>query len=87
MSFFVHYLSALALVLLLTAQVSAVGNEVKLSYGSFVGTSLSNGVSQWLGIPFAAPPVGNLRFAPPADPATQSQRQIADKVSLHNYAC
>lgn len=65
------------LLLSLAGQICA--KTVELSYGTYSGTRLSNGISQWLGIPFAAPPVGNLRFAPPADPPAQSKRQIADK--------
>ncbi|KAJ3511322.1 hypothetical protein NLJ89_g4169 [Agrocybe chaxingu] len=48
---------------------SVLGDEpiVKLSYGSFQGKT-TNDVLEFLGIPFAAPPVGNLRFAPPKNP-------------------
>ena len=70
--------------LAIVGQVFAVEREVQLSYGSFVGTPLSNGISQWLGMPFAAPPIGNLRFAPPIDPPMQTQSQVANKVSLHD---
>ncbi|OSX62581.1 hypothetical protein POSPLADRAFT_1065829 [Postia placenta MAD-698-R-SB12] len=40
---------------------------VKLSYGSFQGQNTGN-VSEFLGVPFAAAPTGNLRFAPPQPP-------------------
>ena len=38
---------------------------VKTSGGVLAGQALSSGVKAWLGIPFAKPPVGNLRWAPP----------------------
>jgi hypothetical protein len=45
------------------------GPIVKLSYGSYQGKT-DQGVSSFLGIPFARPPIGNLRFrhavVPPA---------------------
>ncbi|KAF8154970.1 carotenoid ester lipase precursor [Crassisporium funariophilum] len=43
------------------------GPIVQLTYGSFQGSIVGN-VAEFLGIPFAAPPVGNLRFAPPQAP-------------------
>jgi carboxylesterase type B len=39
-----------------------------LGYSSYNGRALSNGVTQWLGIRYAAPPLGDLRFAAPEDP-------------------
>ncbi|KAF8808598.1 carotenoid ester lipase precursor [Phlegmacium glaucopus] len=52
---------------------SSANNEpiVKLKYGSFQGNSTGN-LDKFLGIPFAAPPVGNLRFAPPQPPVAFS---------------
>lgn len=41
---------------------------VKISDGQLKGYA-ANGVSTFLGIPFAAPPVGDLRWKPPAPPA------------------
>ncbi|KAI0942553.1 hypothetical protein AcW1_003150 [Taiwanofungus camphoratus] len=40
---------------------------VTLSYGSFQGVAEGN-ISSFLGMPFAQPPLGNLRFAPPQEP-------------------
>ena len=37
------------------------------TYGDVIGVSSGN-VSQWLGVPFAAPPVGPLRWRPPQPP-------------------
>jgi para-nitrobenzyl esterase len=41
---------------------------VKISDGELQGYE-ANGVRSYLGIPFAAPPVGDLRWKPPAAPA------------------
>src|ERR1700744_537896 len=45
----------------------AVGGLVKTTSGSIVGQASSwrPTVSEYLGVPFAAPPVGALRWAPP----------------------
>ena len=48
----------------------AAGTTVQTSYGPVCGiVNSSNGVSEWLGIPYAAPPVGSLRWEPPQAPA------------------
>ncbi|TFK62937.1 alpha/beta-hydrolase [Pluteus cervinus] len=53
--------------ILATPTPRTIGPIVKLSYGSFQGAVAGN-VTTFLGVPFAAPPVGNLRFAPPQPP-------------------
>lgn len=81
MSFFVdRNMNTLALVVFLVlAAASAQGTfcpgrtlptTVSTTVGPVKGTYL-NGARAFLGIPFARPPVGSLRFAPPV-PASQS---------------
>ena len=41
---------------------------VDLGYAQYAGTALSNGVSEFLGLPFAKAPIGDLRFAAPQPP-------------------
>lgn len=60
--------------------VQAVDPQVALNYSTYVGTALPNGISQWLGIRFAAPPLGNLRFAAPQDPVVNATTQMANQV-------
>ncbi|KAK0632745.1 Alpha/Beta hydrolase protein [Immersiella caudata] len=47
----------------------------------YIGRPLPIGVTQWLGIRYAAPPVGDLRFAPPQDPANDPEPKQANEVS------
>jgi para-nitrobenzyl esterase len=52
---------------------SAPGVARSTRFGSVTGTTDStNGANAWLGIPYAAPPVGALRWAAPTDPAPWS---------------
>ena len=53
---------------------------VKLSYTTYEGTALPNGVTQWLGLRYASPPLGSLRFRAPTDPPRNDTIQIADNV-------
>lgn len=65
---------------LLVSYALAVNPTVRLDYATYFGTELSNGVNQWLGIRYAKPPLGNLRFAAPQDPDFVRGIQPANKV-------
>ncbi|KAL9618080.1 MAG: hypothetical protein Q9160_007150 [Pyrenula sp. 1 TL-2023] len=69
--------SLLYFFLLLTSGL-CVDPLVELSYSAYDGTPLSNGISQWLGIRYAAPPIANLRFEAPQDPIATDGVQTAD---------
>src|SRR5207244_3341900 len=57
---------ALALAVLLVLTAGAAEAKPTAVDGGFVeGTALPGGVSAWLGVPFAAPPVRELRWRPP----------------------
>lgn len=60
--------------------VQAVDPVVDLSYGKYKGKALGNGITQWLGVRFAAPPLRDLRFTPPHDPPRQHEVQDASEV-------
>ncbi|GAB1212872.1 hypothetical protein ATERTT37_002021 [Aspergillus terreus] len=57
---------------------------VDLGYARYRGQTLSSGVNQWLGIRYAAPPVGPLRFAAPQDPRPMEGIQYASKGGGYN---
>jgi hypothetical protein len=60
--------------------VTAITVTVDLSYSTYEGLTRSNGITQWLGMRYAAAPVGDLRFAAPQDPPVFDGVQKADKV-------
>lgn len=66
---------------LLASRAAAVSETVDLGYTKYVGKALSNGISEWLGMRFAAAPLGELRFMPPQDPPRHHKPQPADTVS------
>ncbi|EYE95935.1 putative triacylglycerol lipase [Aspergillus ruber CBS 135680] len=59
--------------------VSALDTVVDLGYAKYRGQSPSNSTVEWLGIQFAAPPVGDLRFAAPQDPVKKDGIQSANQ--------
>ncbi|KAI3397172.1 hypothetical protein diail_11146 [Diaporthe ilicicola] len=50
---------------------------VSLDYATYKGVSLPAGVDQYLGMRYAAAPLGDLRFRGPKDPVTESEVQDA----------
>ncbi|KAL2441969.1 Chlorogenic acid esterase [Exophiala dermatitidis] len=76
---------ALFLLFLLSLAAAVASKEtVNLDYASYKGVKQSNGITQWLAMRYAAPPVGNLRFAAPQDPPVVDGEQRADK---HGHIC
>jgi len=45
---------------------------VNLGYATYQGVALDDGVNQFLGMRYAAPPTGNLRWRAPEDPVHES---------------
>lgn len=59
------------------------GPIVDLGYSQYEGISLSSGVNQYLGMRFAAPPLGELRFRAPVNPDITTAVQDATAVPPH----
>ncbi|KAF9448653.1 alpha/beta-hydrolase [Macrolepiota fuliginosa MF-IS2] len=68
----------------LAATSSAANLDIKLPTGIFRGTSAAS-VEAWLGVPFAQPPVGSLRFKAPV-PITEHSSAVKNASSFGN-AC
>ena len=64
MSLYKFLTSAAVLWIALPAPVGAAIQEAHVSGGTVMGT-INNGVASFKGIPFAAPPIGQLRWKPP----------------------
>lgn len=59
--------------------------DVPLRTGTFRGVSTTAGIEKWLGLPFALPPTGSLRFKAPV-PVTSTSKAVKDASKFGN-AC
>ncbi|WP_304176361.1 carboxylesterase/lipase family protein [Phenylobacterium aquaticum] len=71
-------LAALAALALAAAPALAEPAQVKVESGALAGVQ-ANGVAIFRAVPYAAPPVGRLRWAPPARPLAWAGARAADK--------
>ncbi|KAM3480921.1 hypothetical protein MY5147_000895 [Beauveria neobassiana] len=71
-------------VALVAQTVQAVPSIVTLPYAKYDGLVLSNGITQWLGMRYAVPPIGNRRFRPPEEPLSETGIQEA---KVHRDRC
>ena len=60
---------AAAVVPLLSLSIAGAQVQVRTSYGTIEGSS-SRGIAAFKGVPFATPPIGDLRWRPPLPPAS-----------------
>lgn len=59
---------------------------VDLGYAQYQGTLLSSGITQYLGMRYASPPLGDLRFRAPQPPQSSSGVQDAHSVWRSSHA-
>ncbi|KAK0733863.1 Alpha/Beta hydrolase protein [Lasiosphaeria miniovina] len=57
--------------------INRIGPVVDLNYSAYEGLRLPNGVNAFLGLRYAAPPLGQLRWRAPAEPPRTQQLQQA----------
>lgn len=55
---------------------------VDLGYATYEGTALDAGMNEFLGMRYAAAPLGDLRWRAPQNPVQEDQPQTATAVSL-----
>ena len=71
------FAAAVAVLIMGFGAANAASTPVKTQSGRVQGVD-QNGVSAWLGVPFAAPPAGDLRWRPPQAPAAWPGVRAAD---------
>ena len=62
-----------------TLKAEPVSTLINLGYATYQGTSLEAGVNQYLGLRYAAPPLGDRRWRAPEDPVPEDGIQDATK--------
>lgn len=78
-------LSLLPLTLLAVYGSSAAPLDVRLNIGTFRGVASPGSIEKWLGLPYALPPVGSLRFKAPV-PITKASNGVSNASTFGN-AC
>ena len=73
-----QFVALLAVLLPLGAMPPASKKPVRIDSGLISGVTDSSGTTAYLGIPFAAPPVGNLRWRPPQPMAPWDGVRVAN---------
>lgn len=68
-----------------TTSSAAASPTVALDYAQYEGTRYAAGVDAFLGMRFAAPPLGDLRFRAPQDPLVEADGQEAKAVSMIDH--
>src|SRR5262245_11782434 len=76
--------AALALGVMMTSPALAQAAKVKIDAGTLAGAEKDN-VLSFKGVPFAKPPVGDLRWAPPQQPAAWTGDLDATQFKLPCY--
>src|SRR3954451_1382678 len=66
-----------------TAILAVAADRVKIDTGTLEGNKAASGVRQFLGIPYAAPPTGDLRWKAPKTPAKWSGFRQATEFGAH----
>ncbi|KAI9644493.1 hypothetical protein NHQ30_006514 [Ciborinia camelliae] len=65
--------------------ISRSTSLVDLGYAQYQGTLLSSGITQYLGMRYASPPLGDLRFRAPQPPQSSSGIQNAQTACSHSH--
>ncbi|HEX4947973.1 MAG TPA: carboxylesterase family protein, partial [Blastocatellia bacterium] len=82
MKILLYFCLLLGVILALTPnRTAAINGIVKVESGQLAGTTQPSGIRVFKGIPYAAPPVGDLRWRPPQPPAKWNGVRKADKFS------
>src|SRR4051794_17604991 len=66
-----------------SAILALAADRVKIDTGTLEGNKAASGVRQFLGIPFAAPPTGDLRWKAPKPPAKWTGVRQATEFGPH----
>lgn len=67
---------------LLSVSSAALNPQINLGYATYEGTSLSNGVNQFLGMRYAAPPLKENRFKRAVAPLEETGIVMAKEVCM-----